>query len=322
MPGIGIADQRGDAGQRAVLAYRGRGSRRVAPDLAGHAGLRGRRMRTRGDVARWAEGPATRARTPSPPSRAGIRPRRNGSAARDGLGRSVRTRRQRGERSRRSGCHRADQRGRRCDPGGAALLPADVSRRRRRRGGAFPAHRRGDRRALQGERVDLGGRGRLSGRGRLGLLDGRRRAVRGARRDTRPGGERRGDRHGTQPRSDLRPGRRPRADSLHRTQRHGRRQGHQRRTHRAARRRPPHRQPGQGDQDDARDGCGHEDQVQGDRSWRPGGERDRGRNPHGRGPWGFSGSSSARAGRSNSGTAPLRVTPRPSRPGRTEPRPS
>ncbi len=40
-----------------------------------------------------------------------------------------------------------------------------------------PAHRRRDRRALQGERLDLRSRGRLPGRGRLGLLDGGRRVA-------------------------------------------------------------------------------------------------------------------------------------------------
>ncbi len=40
----------------------------------------------------------------------------------------------------------------------------------------------GDRRPLQGERVDLRRRGRLPGRGRLGLLDGCRRDGGGARR--------------------------------------------------------------------------------------------------------------------------------------------
>ena len=42
------------------------------------------------------------------------------------------------------------------------------------------------------------------------------------------GGERRRDRHRTQPRPHLRPGRRPRPDPLHRTQRHRLRQGHHR----------------------------------------------------------------------------------------------
>ena len=39
-----------------------------------------------------------------------------------------------------------------------------------------------DRHALQAERLDLGGRGGLPGRGRRGLLDGGRRPVRGAGR--------------------------------------------------------------------------------------------------------------------------------------------
>ena len=40
----------------------------------------------------------------------------------------------------------------------------------------LPAHRRRDRHPLQGERLDLRRRSRLPGRGRRGLLDGRRRA--------------------------------------------------------------------------------------------------------------------------------------------------
>ena len=53
---------------------------------------------------------------------------------------------------------------------------------------------------------------------------------RGARWHAQPGGERRRDRDGTQPRPDLRSGRRPRADPVHRAQRGRQRQG----DHRAA----------------------------------------------------------------------------------------
>lgn len=80
---------------------------------------------------------------------------------------------------------------------------------------------RRDRHALQGERVHLRRRGRLSGRGRLRLLDGGGRARGGARRISRTGRERGRDRHGAQPRPDLRPGRRTGPDPVHRTQRHG-----------------------------------------------------------------------------------------------------
>ena len=52
-----------------------------------------------------------------------------------------------------------------------------------------------------------------------------------------PGRERRRNRHGTQPRPDLRPDRRPGADPVHRAQRDGRGQGDQRQPHGPARRR-------------------------------------------------------------------------------------
>ena len=53
----------------------------------------------------------------------------------------------------------------------------------------------------------------------------------------RAGRERGRDRHGAQPRADLRSDRRPGADALHRAQRHGRGEGDQRRAPGAARRR-------------------------------------------------------------------------------------
>ncbi len=122
-------------------------------------------------------------------------------AGRHGLGHALRAGGQRGERRRRARRHRPHQRRGRHHPGGAALLHALRARRRRRRRGALPAHRGRDRHPLQGERLDLGRRGRLPGRGRLGLLDGRRRPGRGARRHPRPGRERGRDRHGAQPRA-------------------------------------------------------------------------------------------------------------------------
>ena len=54
------------------------------------------------------------------------------------------------------------------------------------------------------------------------------------------------------------------ADPVHRTQRHLRRQGDQRRPYGAARRRHPPGQPRRGDRDDARHRDGHEREVQGD----------------------------------------------------------
>ena len=67
----------------------------------------------------------------------------------------LRPRGQRGERRRRARGHRADQRRCRHHPRGAALLRAVRARRRRRRRRPVPAHRGRDRRAVQGERLDL-----------------------------------------------------------------------------------------------------------------------------------------------------------------------
>ena len=75
--------------------------------------------------------------------------------------------------------------------------------------------------------------------------------VRGPRRNPRTGRERCRDRHRTQPGPDLRPGRRPRADPLHRAQRHRLRQGDQRCTAGNERHRKPQGQSGQGHQDHA-----------------------------------------------------------------------
>jgi Serine dehydratase beta chain/Serine dehydratase alpha chain len=74
---------------------------------------------------------------------------------------------------------------------------------------------------LQGKRFDLRRRSRMPGRGRRRLLDGRRRPAVGSRRNQRTARACRGNRYGTEPRHDLRPSRRPRADSLHRTQAFG-----------------------------------------------------------------------------------------------------
>ena len=66
---------------------------------------------------------------------------------------------------------------------------------------ALPADRGRARRPVQGERVDFRRRGRLPGRGRVGLLDGGRRADRGAGRHAGADRKRRRDRHGAQPRA-------------------------------------------------------------------------------------------------------------------------
>ncbi len=92
-----------------------------------------------------------------------------------------------------------------------------------------PAHRRGRRDPVQGERLHLRGRGGLPGRDRLGVLDGGGRAGGGPRRNAGPGRERGGDRHRAQPRTDLRSHRRAGADPVHRAQRHRVDQGHHRR---------------------------------------------------------------------------------------------
>ena len=151
----------------------GRSCRSASTAAAGHEGILPGGLK----VQRRAAAPATRS---CASERRATRP-----AARHGLGQPVRAGGQRGERRRRPRGHRADQRRRRHHPGGAALLHALRARRRRRRRRPLPAHRRRDRHAVQGERLDLRRRGRLPGRGRLGLLDGRRRARRGARRHAR-----------------------------------------------------------------------------------------------------------------------------------------
>lgn len=74
---------------------------------------------------------------------------------------------------------------------------------------------------------------------------------RGARRHPRTGRERRRDRDGAQPRPDVRPDRRPGADSVHRTQRRRVHQGHHGCAHGFARRRLALRVARQGHQDHA-----------------------------------------------------------------------
>ena len=103
--------------------------------------------------------------------------------------------------------------------------------------GRFPSDRNRDRVAVQAQRLDFRGGGRLPGRGRRRFVDGGRGPLRRARRLERADRERGRDRDGASSRHDLRSDRRPRADPVHRAQRLRRRQGDRRRLARAARRR-------------------------------------------------------------------------------------
>ncbi|CAM0125302.1 hypothetical protein SMG44B_70067 [Stenotrophomonas maltophilia] len=115
----------------------------------------------------------------------------------------------------------------------------------------------------------------MPGRSGRGLLDGGRWPGRGAGWQPEPDRECRGNRHGTQPRPDLRPDWRPGADPLHRTQRDGCGEGDQCLAHGDARRRQAQGVAGQGDQDHARYRPRHAGQVQGNQPRWPGGERHR-----------------------------------------------
>lgn len=105
--------------------------------------------------------------------------------------------------------HRSHERGRRDHPRGAvlrrALHPGGAQFGSRRHRGALPADGRGDRRPVQDPRLHLRRGGGLPGRGRLGVLHGRRGTGGDPRWHPRAGGERRRDRHGAQPRAHLRP---------------------------------------------------------------------------------------------------------------------
>jgi L-serine dehydratase len=114
--------------------------------------------------------------------------------------------RERGERGRRAGRDRADERRGGGDPGHDPLLARPCPRRVAPRRGGLPADRRRHRRAHQVQRLDLGRRMRLPGRGRLRRGDGRRGALRGDGRHARAGGERGRDRAGAPSGHDLRPG--------------------------------------------------------------------------------------------------------------------
>ena len=82
---------------------------------------------------------------------------------------------------------------------------------------------------LQERRHDLGRDGRMPGRGRRQLGDGRGRPGRMPRRQPAARAHGRRDRDGAPPRHDMRSSRRSRAGALHRAQRDGRDQGHHRR---------------------------------------------------------------------------------------------
>ena len=236
--GVRAADQRHHARQRALLAQRAGGPRGSAAHLGGDAGVRRARDPHPRRAPRRPQGPQARRRAPRP---ARGPPRRHRPAAGDGVGDPLRAGGERGERRGWPRGHGADQRRRRDRAGRPALLPRLRRLLLRRRRGAVPADRRRDRAAVQGERLHLRSRGRLPGRGGLGLLHGRRRPRRGHRRHARAGGERRRDRHRAQPRAHLRPRRRAGADPVHRAQRRRVDQGHHRRADGRARRRPPPR---------------------------------------------------------------------------------
>ena len=143
-----------------------------------------RGCRNEGVLPGRAENPEARA----PPSQAVAGQARGvavGPAHGARLGHALRAGRQRGERRGRARGDGAHQRRGGHRPGGAALLRPFRPRRERRRRGPLPADRRRHRRALQGERLHQRRRGGLPGRGRLGLLHGRGRAGRSARRDAR-----------------------------------------------------------------------------------------------------------------------------------------
>ena len=128
--------------------------------------------------------------------------------------------------------------------GAAGVVPAVLRYYRDHCAGAsqagpvgLPHDRDRDRRPLQAQRLDLGGGGRLPGRGRRRFVDGGGGSHRRARRLERADRERRRNRHGAPPRHDLRSGGRPRPDPLHRAQRLRRDQGDRRGVAGAARRR-------------------------------------------------------------------------------------
>ena len=171
-PGDRPVDLRPDAGEREGLAHRGRDPRRACWRSGGSC-----RRASRAACPARASCPAAckvrrRAADAGPPAARRGRP----AGPRDGVDHALRDGRQRGERGGRPGRHRPDQRRGGHHPGGPALLHELRAGRRRGRRRPLPARRRRDRHALQGERLHLRRRGRLPGRGRLRLLDGRRRA--------------------------------------------------------------------------------------------------------------------------------------------------
>ncbi len=167
--------------------------------------------------------------------------------------------------------------------GAAGIIPAVLHyyvavrpRLRRRRHRAVPAHRRRDRRAVQGERLHLRRRGGLPGRGRLRLLDGGRRVLPrcwAARRS----------RSRTPPRSaSSTTSASPATPSAAWSRSPASSATPSRRSRRSTRPGSPCAGTGRhtvsldaGDQDDARHGPRHAHQVQGDLARRPRRQRDR-----------------------------------------------
>ena len=111
--------------------------------------------------------------------------------------------------------NRADQRRLRHRSGGTRLLRSLY--RIRQPGDLYPLlyGLRCDRRAVQDECLHFRRRSRLSGRSGRRLLDGGGGSGRTARRQPGTGLRGGGDWHGTQPRTDLRPGRRPGTGAVH-----------------------------------------------------------------------------------------------------------
>ncbi len=125
----------------------------------------------------------------------------------------------------RPGRPRPHQRGGRRGSRRHPLLAGPCARRFACQGRGFSSDRFRDRRALQAQRFDLGGRMRLSGRSGVRRCHGRRGFGRRSGWLPGTGGKRRRDSAGTSPRHDLRSREGPRAGALHRKERAWRDQG-------------------------------------------------------------------------------------------------
>ena len=194
LPVQGPLDRRDHVRQRARLPDRGGDPRRPSAHLLGDGRLRRGQPQARGAAARRAQGPPSCARLARTPHEGRPRPGPGlpGPEVLAGMGQPDRPGRERGKRLRRPGGHRPHQRRRRHHPRRALLRPALRPRhgqghpgRPRRRRGQVPADRRRHRGALQGAGLDLRRRGRLPGRGGLGVVDGRRRPGRSHGRHAR-----------------------------------------------------------------------------------------------------------------------------------------